>query len=197
MFSKQKSMAKRGKIIIFSAPSGAGKSTIISALRERGIPFVFSVSATSRPPRGEEKEGEHYYFLTPEEFEAKISAGEFLEYEEVYKGRYYGTLRSEVDRKVAAGLNVVLDIDVVGALNVKKIYGDEAKTIFIMPPSIEALKQRLSARATDEADKIAERVAKAEWEIGHADRFDAVVVNDDLSTACNEAEKIFTRFIAS
>ncbi|KGN69487.1 guanylate kinase [Porphyromonas sp. COT-108 OH1349] len=190
-------MAKRGKIIIFSAPSGAGKSTIISALRERGIPFVFSVSATSRPPRGEEKEGEHYYFLTPEEFEAKISAGEFLEYEEVYKGRYYGTLRSEVDRKVAAGLNVVLDIDVVGALNVKKIYGDEAKTIFIMPPSIEALEQRLSARATDEADKIAERVAKAEWEIGHAGGFDAVVVNDDLSTACNEAEEIFTRFIAS
>ncbi|MDO4789958.1 MAG: guanylate kinase [Porphyromonas sp.] len=190
-------MAKRGKVIIFSAPSGAGKSTIISAMRERGIPFVFSVSATSRPPRGEEKDGEHYYFLTPEEFEQKVSAGEFLEYEEVYKGRYYGTLRSEVDRKVAAGLNVVLDIDVVGALNVKKIYGEEAKTIFIMPPSIKALEQRLAARATDTPETIAERVAKAEWEMGHSSRFDAVIINDDLATACSEAEKILTQFIGS
>ena len=185
-----------GKIIIISAPSGCGKSTIINALINRGVDIQFSISATSREPRQGETDGKHYYFLTPGEFRSRIDRGLFVEYEEVYPGRFYGTLKSEIERITGAGHNVVMDIDVAGAMNVKKIYGDCALTLFIMPPSVDELRRRLELRATDAPDVIAQRVDKAEYEISFASRFETVIVNDDLDTAISRAEEAITAFIA-
>ena len=173
-----------GKIIILSAPSGCGKSTIIKALMERGdLNLRFSVSATNRPPRVGEINGIHYHFLSDEEFRSHIKSGDFVEHEEVYPGRFYGTLRSEIDSILASGFNCILDIDVEGALNVKKIYGDRAIAIFIAPPSLEELANRLRLRATDSESDISKRLSKAETEMGYEPRFDNTVVNDDLASA--------------
>jgi len=184
------------KLIIFSAPSGSGKSTIINYLLTQNLGLEFSISATSRPPRGTERDGVEYYFLTPDEFRAKIAAGEFLEYEEVYQDRYYGTLKSEVDRIAAKGHVAISDVDVVGGVNIKNFYGERALSVFIQPPSVEELKKRLQGRGTDTPEVITERVNKASWEMGFAPKFDVVVVNDDLETAKAEALKQIRDFIA-
>ena len=184
-----------GLLIIFSAPSGSGKSTIVNYLLEQGVPVAFSISACSRAPRGKEKNGEHYYFLSPEEFRAKVAADEFLEWEEVYEGRYYGTLRSEVDRIWAKGKQVIFDIDVVGAVNLKKQYGDQAFSVFIKTPSIEVLKERLIARNTEDEANLKMRLDKAEEEMTYAKDFDLVIINDDLKTAQDEAFQKVTDFI--
>ena len=188
----------QGKLIIFSAPSGSGKSTIINKLMsEYGLQGRFSISATSRKPRGSEQDGVEYYFLTEEDFRKRISEGDFLEYEEVYPGCFYGTLRSEVDRTLARGENVILDIDVQGGLNVKKIYGDRALTLFIQPPSIERLRERLERRGTDAPEVIKRRLAKAETELSFAPKYDAVVVNDDLEEACRDAARVIEDFLST
>jgi len=187
-----------GKVIILSAPSGCGKSTIIGRLFERGdLNMQFSVSATTRLPRGSERNGIEYFFLTEEDFRKRISEGDFLEYEEVYPGRFYGTLRSEVDRMAADGVNPILDIDVAGALRVKRIYGDKALCIFIMPPSVGELRHRLEGRGTDSAEAIEGRVAKAEHEIGYASMFDVRVVNDKLDDAVEEVHDHIARFLGT
>ncbi|MCT4587819.1 MAG: guanylate kinase [Carboxylicivirga sp.] len=186
---------KKGKLIIFSAPSGAGKSTIVQALLEKGFDLEFSISATSRAPRGNEKHGVEYYFLSPEEFKAKIKEDAFLEWEEVYTDTFYGTLKSEVERICSAGHNIVLDIDVVGGINVKKMYGDKAMSLFVQPPSIEELKKRLRNRGTDTDEKITMRIAKAEKELGYADQFDKVIVNDNLDQAIATAEQVLSDFL--
>ena len=188
----------QGKLIIFSAPSGSGKSTIINKLMsEYGLQGRFSISATSRKPRGSEQDGVEYYFLTEEDFRRRISEGDFLEYEEVYPGCFYGTLRSEVDRTLDRGENVILDIDVQGGLNVKKIYGDRALTLFIQPPSIERLRERLERRGTDAPEVIERRLAKAETELSFAPKYDAVVVNDDLEEACQAAARTIEDFLST
>ena len=188
----------QGKLIIFSAPSGSGKSTIINKLMsEYGLQGRFSISATSRKPRGSEQDGVEYYFLTEEDFRRRISEGDFLEYEEVYPGCFYGTLRSEVDRTLARGENVILDIDVQGGLNVKKIYGDRALTLFIQPPSIERLRELLERRGTDAPEVIERRLAKAETELSFAPKYDAVVVNDDLEEACRDAARVIEDFLST
>mgnify|MGYP000344865249 CR=1 FL=1 len=184
-----------GKLIIFSAPSGSGKSTIVNYLLAQGVPLEFSISACSRAPRGEEKQGEHYYFLSPEEFRAKVAADEFLEWEEVYPGRYYGTLRSEVARIWAKGKQVIFDIDVVGGVNLKKKYGDQALSVFIKAPSVAVLKERLIARNTEDAANLKMRLDKAEEEMCYAPEFDLVIINDDLKTAQEEAFQKVTDFI--
>lgn len=190
--------AMDGKIIIVSAPSGSGKSTIIRSLMERGrVEMEFSVSATNRAPRGAEVDGQDYHFLTTEAFREAIARNEFVEYEEVYPGRYYGTLRSEIEARCSAGRNVILDIDVKGGVNVKRIFGDRAISIFIMPPSIEELRRRLEGRATDSPEAIAERIGKAEYELTFAGDFDHVVVNDNLSDAVEKAESLISTFLAS
>ncbi len=183
------------KLLIFSAPSGSGKSTIINYLMEQGLNLHFSVSATSRPPRGQEQNGVEYFFLTPEEFKQHIAANDFLEYEEVYKDRFYGTLKSQVDKQLANGENVVCDVDVLGGQNIKKNYGDKALSIFIQPPSIEVLRERLISRATDTPEVINDRIARAEFELSFSDKFDVVIVNDDLGTAQAEALKVVTAFL--
>lgn len=183
------------KLIIFSAPSGAGKSTIVRYLLSQGLNLQFSISATSRLPRGEEKNGVEYFFLTPDEFRSKIANGEFLEYEEVYPDKFYGTLRSEVDRILDEGKNVVLDIDCIGGLNVKKIYGNRALSIFVMPPSVEALRERLEKRGTDLPHIIENRLAKAEYEISFAPQFDIIIQNDDFDRAKQETYDAITTFI--
>lgn len=183
------------KLLIFSAPSGSGKSTIINYLMEQGLNLHFSVSATSRPPRGQEQNGVEYFFLTPEEFKQHIAANDFLEYEEVYKDRFYGTLKSQVDKQLANGENVVCDVDVLGGQNIKKHYGDKALSIFIQPPSIEVLRERLIGRATDSPEVINDRIARAEFELSFSDKFDVVIVNDDLVTAQAEALKVVTAFL--
>lgn len=188
-------MRKKGKLIIFSAPSGAGKSTIVQALLKKDYHLEFSISATSRAPRGEEKDGVDYYFLSPDVFKTKIKQGEFLEWEEVYTDSYYGTLKSEVERICTKGNNIVFDVDVVGGINIKKMYGDEALSLFIQPPSIDELKNRLKNRATDSDDKIAVRIAKAERELSYADRFDEVIVNDQLKHALENVEMVLTAFL--
>lgn len=175
------------KIIIFSAPSGSGKSTIINYLMEQDLNLHFSVSATSRPPRGNEQHGVEYFFLTPEDFRKHITQGDFLEYEEVYKDRYYGTLKSQVDAQLEKGDNVVCDVDVLGGLNIKKHYGERALSVFIQPPSIEELRKRLISRGTDAPNVIEDRIARAEFELSHASQFDVVVVNDDLEHALADA----------
>ena len=186
---------KRGKLIIFSAPSGSGKSTIINYLLGCNLNLAFSISATSRAPRGNEQNGVEYFFLTPDEFRAKIANDEFIEYEEVYKDNFYGTLKSEVERIRENGMNVVFDIDVVGGVNIKNIFGEEALSMFIMPPSVEELRKRLVGRNTDSAETIEKRLAKAEYEIGFADKFDKVVINDNLDMAKAEALSIIKEFI--
>ncbi len=184
-----------GKLIIFSAPSGSGKSTIINYLLTQNLRLRFSISATSRAPRGTEKNGVEYYFLSPEEFRARIAAGDFLEYEEVYKDKFYGTLKSEVERILAEDDNVIFDVDVVGGCNIKKYYGDRALSMFIQPPSIEELRRRLEGRATDAPEVIESRIAKAAYELSFAPQFDVVVVNDDLDKAKAEALRIIQNFI--
>lgn len=190
MCFKSKEVGK-GKIIILSAPSGTGKSTIISHLMQRPeLNLSFSVSATSRAPRGNEKHGVEYYFLTPEEFAHKVVNNEFVEWEEVYHGTCYGTLRQEVERVLGKGKNLIMDIDVKGALNVKKQYGQEAVAIFIAPPDINALESRLRSRNTDDEASITKRLQKAEYEMSFAPEFDYQVVNDTLPEAVNDVEKI-------
>ncbi len=185
-----------GKLIIFSAPSGSGKSTIISRLMaNKELNMAFSISCTSRPPRGTERDGVEYFFVTPDEFRRKIADGEFLEYEEVYKDRYYGTLKSQVERQLEAGDNVVLDVDVKGACNIKQFYGDRALAVFIQPPSIDELRRRLEGRGTDAPAVIEDRLARAEFELGFAPKFDKVIVNDDLDRAVSEALEAVREFI--
>lgn len=183
------------KLIIFSAPSGSGKSTIINYLLTQNLGLEFSISATSRPPRGEEQNGVEYHFLSPDEFRAKIANDEFLEYEEVYQDRYYGTLKSEVDRISAKGNVAVFDVDVVGGVNIKKFYGERALSVFIQPPSVEVLRQRLEGRGTDTEEQIEERLAKAEIEMAYAPSFDIIVVNDDINTSKPEALRVIKEFL--
>ena len=186
------------KAIIFSAPSGSGKSTIISWLMQHEeLRLKFSISCTSRPPRGQEKHGVEYFFLSPDEFRERIAANEFLEYEEVYTDRFYGTLTSQVEKQLAEGQNVVFDVDVKGGVNIKKYYGDRALSIFIQPPSIAELRRRLEGRATDSPEVINDRIARAEFELGFADKFDHIVVNDDLEKAKQETLEIVKGFLAS
>lgn len=184
-----------GKLIIFSAPSGSGKSTIINHLLQQDLNLAFSISATSRPPRGTERDGVEYFFLTPDEFRERIARGEFLEYEEVYPGRFYGTLKSQVEKQLAAGQNVVFDVDVVGGCNIKKYYGERALSVFIQPPSVEELRRRLVGRGTDASEVIEDRVAKAEYELGFAPQFDVVVVNDNLEEAQQRAYDVIRNFL--
>lgn len=184
-----------GKLIIFSAPSGSGKSTIINYLLKQNLNLHFSISATSRAPRGTEQNGVEYYFLSPEEFRTRIAAGDFLEYEEVYTDKYYGTLKSEVDRILNERNNVIFDVDVVGGCNIKKQYGDRALSVFIQPPCIETLRQRLEGRGTDTPEVIECRIAKAEYEMSFANKFDVILVNDDLETAQKEALFVVKNFI--
>ena len=184
-----------GKLIIFSAPSGSGKSTIINYLLKQNLNLAFSISATSRPPRGEEKHGVEYFFLSPDEFRQRISNNEFLEYEEVYKDRYYGTLKAQVEKQLEAGQNVVFDVDVVGGCNIKKFYGDRALSLFIQPPCVEELRRRLIGRGTDAPEVLEPRVAKAEYELSFASKFDKVIINDDLEAAKAEALKVIKEFL--
>ncbi len=184
-----------GKLVIFSAPSGSGKSTIINYLLTQNLNLHFSISATSRSPRGNEKDGVEYYFLTPEQFRAKINEGEFLEYEEVYTDKFYGTLKSEVERILNEGNNVVFDVDVVGGCNIKNYYGDKALSIFIQPPSIEALRDRLVGRGTDSMDVIENRLTKASFEMSFASKFDKVIINDNLENAKAETLQVIKAFL--
>ena len=188
-------MEKRGKLIIFSAPSGSGKSTIIQSLLNRDLNLSFSISATSRAPRGTEQNGVEYYFITPDEFRQRIANEEFLEYEEVYAGKYYGTLKSEVERILNSGKNVIFDVDVVGGINIKKYYGNQALALFIQPPSVQELEKRLKSRATDAPDVIASRIAKAEYELSFAPQFDKIIVNDILEKAQAEAYSLIRQFL--
>jgi len=187
----------KGKLVIFSAPSGAGKTTIVRHLLTKGFDLEFSVSATSREARHTETHGKDYYFLSSEDFLKKVENDEFLEWEEVYKGTSYGTLKSEVERIRNKGKNVIFDVDVIGGLNIKKYYGDEALAVFVQPPSVVELRKRLTARSTESAEKIAMRIAKAEHELSFAPQFDVVIVNDDLEKAFEEAEKIITNFLSN
>lgn len=190
-------MANEGKLIIFSAPSGSGKTTIVKRLLAVFPRFEFSISATSRKPRGTERDGIDYFFLTQEEFARHVEAGDFVEWEEVYGGTCYGTLRSEMERIWAKGNVIVFDVDVMGGINLKRIFGENACSIFIMPPSVEELRRRLEGRGTDSAETIDKRVAKAEFELSKAGEFDHIVVNDDLDTAVAETERIIGGFLAS
>lgn len=183
------------KVIVFSAPSGSGKSTLVHYLIERGLNLHFSVSATSRQPRGSEQHGVDYFFLTPEEFRQRIAAGDFLEHEEVYPDRFYGTLRSQVDAQLAAGDNVICDVDVVGGVNIKRHYGSRCLSVFIQPPSIAALRQRLEGRGTETPEAIQMRLDKAEYEMGFAPQFDTIIVNDDLATAQQEIYQVVNAFL--
>lgn len=186
----------KGKLIIVSAPSGCGKSTIIGQIIDNPkLNLAFSISATTRNPREGEQHGVNYYFLSVDEFRQAIANGELVEYEEVYPGRYYGTLKKEVERICDSGKNVILDIDVKGGINVKGQYGDRAKSIFIQPPSVEELKNRLISRGTETEESLAERVGKAEYEISFASQFDCIVVNDVLQVAVEETVKIISDFV--
>lgn len=183
------------RVLIISAPSGAGKSTLVDYLMNSGLPLGFSVSATSRKPRGREVNGKEYYFITADEFRKKIRAGEFIEWQEVYRDHFYGSLKSEIERITADGNTPLFDVDVQGGINLKKIFGRDAMAIFIMPPSLDALRARLLHRGTDTEEQIRMRIEKASSELLLADRFDRVVVNDDLSKACNEIETIVKTFL--
>ena len=190
-------MSHEGKIIVVSAPSGTGKSTIIKAISENGdIDMQFSVSATNRSPRPGEADGVSYNFLTTETFKEKIAENAFVEWEEVYPGRYYGTLKSEIERTCEAGHNVILDIDVKGALNVKKIFGDKALTLFIQPPSVDELKKSLEARGTETTESLNQRLSKAEYELSFAPQFDCTVVNDNLDNAITDTKSVIKDFLA-
>lgn len=183
-----------GKLIIFSAPSGAGKTTIVRHLLSQNLGLEFSISATSRAMRHTETNGKDYYFLSAEEFKAKIGNNEFLEWEEVYAGTFYGTLKSEVERIRNNGKHVVFDVDVVGGCNIKKYYGSEALAVFVQPPSVEELRNRLISRSTDAPEVIEKRVAKAEYELTFADQFDVIITNDELEKALAQAEQIIREF---
>ena len=185
-----------GKVIIFSAPSGSGKTTIVHRLLERYPQLEFSISATSRAPRGAERDGVDYYFLSQEAFAAAVAEGRFVEWEEVYKGTCYGTLRSEVERIWQKGHVIVFDVDVLGGINLKRIFGQDACSVFIMPPSVEELRRRLAGRGTDSPEAIDRRVAKAEFELTKAPEFDHTVVNDRLDDAVEETCAILDAFIS-
>lgn len=174
-----------GRLLIFSAPSGSGKSTIINWLMTEHpeLNLAFSISCTSRAPRGTEQHGVEYFFLTPDEFRRRIAQNEFLEYEEVYADRFYGTLKSQVDRQLEAGQNVVFDVDVKGGCNIKKFYGDRALSLFIQPPSVDELRNRLNKRATDTPEVIEDRIARATYELTFASKFDRIIINDNLEQA--------------
>ena len=189
-------MNSTGKLVIFSAPSGSGKSTIINYLLKQPLRLRFSISATSRAPRGTEQDGVEYYFLSPAAFRERIKAGDFLEYEEVYPDKFYGTLKSEVERILATGDNVIFDVDVVGGCHIKEFYGNRALSLFIQPPSLDELRRRLESRGTDAPEVIESRLAKAEYELSFAPRFDAVVVNDDLARAEEEVLRRIQNFLA-
>lgn len=186
-----------GKLIIFSAPSGSGKSTLVNYLMEQHpeLQLAFSISCTSRAPRGKEKNGVEYFFLSPEEFKKKIANDEFLEYEEVYEDRFYGTLKSQVEVQSQAGQNVVFDVDVKGGVNIKKHYGSRALSVFIQPPSVEELRNRLVGRATDTPEVIEQRLNKAEYELSFADKFDCIVINDDLEKAKVDVYNVIKQFL--
>ena len=189
-------MANNGKLIIISAPSGTGKSTIIGRIiDDPALRLEFSISATTRSPREGEVNGVHYHFLSVEEFKDAIANDGLVEYEEEYPGRFYGTLKSEIARIQEKGNNAILDIDVKGGVNVKRMYGDNARSIFIMPPSIETLRQRLLSRATDSIEAINQRVDKAAFELTFSDKFDKQVVNDDLDKAVEETRQLILDFI--
>lgn len=184
-----------GKLIIFSAPSGAGKTTIVKQLIASGLPLEFSISACSRAHRDGEVDGKDYYFLSKEEFLKRVANDEFLEWEEVYKGNYYGTLKSEINRIWAQGKHVVFDVDVVGGLNIKKSYPLNALTVFVQPPTIDELKNRLVSRCTETAENIKKRIDKAEYELSFSSKFDVVIVNDDLELAIDEAKSVVADFL--
>lgn len=184
-----------GKLIILSAPSGSGKTTIVKSLLTKDFNLEFSISATTRSIRGDEKHGVDYYFLSPDEFREKISSNELLEWEEVYTNKYYGTLKSEVERITAQGKNVVFDVDVIGGLNIKRMFPNNSIAIFIQPPSLEVLKSRLITRAIDEPEVIIQRLNKAKEELNYAKYFDYIVVNNDLQTAISETEKLLKDFL--
>ena len=186
----------KGKTLIFSAPSGSGKSTVVHHLLENHPEIEFSVSATSRAPRGEEKDGVDYWFLTEEEFRRRIAEDGFVEYEEVYSGSFYGTLKSEVERIWAKGHVIIFDVDVKGGVNLKRYFGDSALSVFIQAPSVEELRKRLVLRGTDSPEAIDRRVAKAAEEMTYAPKFDRVLINDDLEKAFTEAEAMVSEFLA-
>ena len=186
-----------GKLIVFSAPSGSGKTTLVRHLLAQDLPLGFSISATSRAPRGQEQDGQDYYFLSAEDFRSQIAADAFLEYEEVYAGTYYGTLQSEVERLWAAGKHVLFDIDVVGGLRIKEKFPEQTLAVFVQPPSVEVLEQRLRARGTESEEKIQQRLAKSTQELSYAPQFDRVIINDDLAQAQKEVVDLIAAFIAS
>ena len=189
----------KGKMLIVSAPSGSGKSTIVQWLMQQHpeLKLSFSISCTSRAPRGTEQNGVEYFFISPEEFRERIAKHEFLEYEEVYHDRFYGTLKQQVENQRNQGQNVVFDVDVKGGINIKKQYGDEAMSLFIQPPSVEELRRRLEHRATDTPEAIKERLDKAAYEMTFAPQFDHIVVNDDLETAKQETLRLVRDFLES
>lgn len=189
-------MNTTGKLIIFSAPSGSGKTTIVHALMERGLPLEFSISACNRAPRKGEVDGKDYYFMTEEEFSSAVSRDEFVEWEEVYEGRFYGTLKSELDRIWNMGKHVVFDVDVAGGLELKRLFGDRALAVFVQPPSVEVLRLRLETRNTDSVEDIDKRVAKANTELSFAPQFDLRIVNDQLNTAITETVAAVEAFLA-
>src|SRR6202012_3531951 len=189
-------MTKEGKLIIFSAPSGAGKTTIVHHLLSKMSQLEFSISATTRKARGDEKDGRDYYFISKEEFLHLIAKKHFVEFEEVYSGTFYGTLRTEIERIWQKGKTVIFDIDVEGGLHLKRKYEDQALAIFVQPPSLEVLKERLAGRGTDSAEKLKERFIKAEKELNYAPQFDIILKNHDLQTACKEAEELVEGFIS-
>ena len=188
---------KSGKLFVFSAPSGSGKTTLVKHLLQQGLPLGFSISATSRAPRGEEVDGKDYYFLSEEAFRQKIEEDAFIEYEEVYEGNFYGTLRSEIDRLWAEGKHVVFDIDVIGGLNVKAEYPEETLAIFVQPPSFEELEKRLRERNTETEDKIQQRLDKSATELTYSQDFDLILVNDDLTKAKREVVGLVKQFLRS
>jgi guanylate kinase len=185
----------KGKLLIFSAPSGSGKSTVVQHLMKQELGLAFSISATSRDPRPHEKEGIEYYFLSPEEFRDQVSKQAFVEWEEVYPGQYYGTLKSELERIWGKGQHALFDIDVMGGINLKRQYGDRAFSIFVKPPSMEELERRLRARETEDAQSLRKRLEKAEYEMQFAPEFDHILINNQLDTALKEAERVVKNFL--
>lgn len=184
-----------GKLVIFSAPSGSGKTTIVKELLKRFDCFEYSISATSRQPRGQEQNGIDYHFMTNEEFKSRVERGEFVEWEEVYAGTCYGTLKSEMERIWAKGNVIIFDVDVMGGINLKRLFGEDACSVFIMPPSVEELERRLRGRGTDTEEVIMKRIAKAEFELSKASEFDYTVVNDVLEDAVEQTVAIISQFL--